>query len=90
VETIWGLGPAALAQTNALWDRYSKRILVIFVIFGMSGRSCPDPTNAAWAWDGANWSQLPDLQVPRRWSAAVAQDDSGKALVLGGSDEPGC
>jgi len=28
--------------------------------------------------------------VPPRWGAAVAQDESGKALVFGGSDEPGC
>ena len=80
-------GPPALADTNALWDRNSQHVIVIF---GMSGTSCPQPMNTAWSWDGAKWSRLPDLQVPPRWGAAVAQDESGKALVFGGSDEPGC
>ncbi|HEX3507966.1 MAG TPA: hypothetical protein VHW94_06210, partial [Candidatus Dormibacteraeota bacterium] len=80
-------GPPALVQANALWDRNSRHVLVTF---GMSGTRCPDPTNAAWAWDGAKWARLPELQVPRRWGAAAAQDVSGKALVFGGSDEPGC
>jgi hypothetical protein len=84
---VGGSGPPALAQTNAVWDRNSRRALVIF---GMSGTTCPNPTNAVWAWDGANWSALPDSQAPRRWGAAVAQDDSGKVVVFGGSDEPGC
>jgi hypothetical protein len=84
---VGGSGPPALAQTNALWDRNSRRLLVMF---GMSGTACPNPTNAVWAFDGANWSRLPDSHVPPRWGGAVAQDGSGKALVFGGSDEQGC
>ncbi|MEA2628109.1 MAG: hypothetical protein QOJ10_569, partial [Chloroflexota bacterium] len=84
---VGGSGPPALAQPSAVWDRNSRRVLVIF---GMSGTACPNPTNAVWAWDGANWSALPNSQVPPRWGTAVAQDDSGNALVFGGSDEPGC
>jgi hypothetical protein len=84
---VAGAGPPALAQAGAVWDRNSRRMLVIF---GMSGTTCPNPTNMVWAWDGANWSALPDSHVPRRWGAAVAQDESGDALLFGGSDEPGC
>ena len=84
---IVGSGPPALAQASGVWDRESRRMLVMF---GMSGTTCPSATNAVWAWDGANWSRLPDSPVPGRWGAAVAQDESGKGLVFGGSDEPGC
>lgn len=78
---VVGSGPPAVAQPNAIWDKSSKRVLVLF---GMSGTACPSPTNSAWTWDGASWSRLPDLTVPPRWGAAVAQDDTGKALVFGG------
>jgi hypothetical protein len=84
---IMGSGPPALTQASAVWDRSSQRVVVMF---GMSGTTCPNPTNTVWAWDGTNWSALADAKMPRRWGAAVAQDDSGNALVFGGSDEPGC
>jgi hypothetical protein len=79
-----GVGPPALALANAIWDAAGKRSIVLL------GMPCPQPSDAAWAWDGKSWSKLSAPGVSARWGAAAAQDTDGKALLFGGSDEPGC
>ena len=51
---------------------------------------CPNPSDAAWAWDGMAWSKVVSPGIPARWGAATAQDKDGKALLFGGSNERGC
>ena len=80
-------GPPHTGQPNAIWQPNPGRFLVVF---GMAGATCPNPTNAMWAWDGTAWSQLANASAPARWGAALAQAPDGSALVFGGSDEPGC
>ena len=79
---VLGLSPTANA--NAIWDQKTKSSVVVF------GITCPQPTNAAWLFDGAAWTQGPRPVIPARWGAAVAEDPQGNVLVFGGSDEPGC
>jgi hypothetical protein len=79
-----GSGPPPLANPNAVWDGKDKRVLV------MLGMACPNPTDAAWAWDGAAWSAAGKPGISARWGAAVAEAPNGTAVLFGGSDEPGC
>jgi len=79
-----GFGPGRLAYANAMWDRAGTRVVVLL------GMRCPDPSNAAWAWDGKAWSQLANTPIPPRWGATVAQGTDGKALLFGGSNAAGC
>jgi Galactose oxidase, central domain len=81
---LTGSGPGRLAYANAIWDRAGTRVVVLF------GMRCPDPSDAAWAWDGRAWSQLANTPIPPRWGATLAQNTDGKALLFGGSNEPGC
>ena len=77
-------GPGHLSFANAIWDAPGKRAIVLL------GMPCPDPSGAAWAWDGKAWSQLANPGIPARWGAALAQAPDGKALLFGGSNEKGC
>jgi hypothetical protein len=79
-----GSGPPALALANAIWDQKGNRWEVLM------GISCPNPSDAAWAWDGTAWSKLARPGIPARWGAAVAQAPDGRALLFGGSDQAGC
>ena len=36
------------------------------MVFGIT---CPEPTNAAWLFDGAAWTQGPRSVIPARWGA---------------------
>ncbi|TMC52135.1 MAG: hypothetical protein E6J20_12960 [Chloroflexi bacterium] len=78
------LGPPAIGNGGAIWDPTSRRVLILF------GMACPNPIASAWAWDGAKWSRLPDVAVPARWGAAMAQDSVGNVVVFGGSNASGC
>jgi len=77
-------GLNATANANAIWNQKTRSSVVVF------GITCPEPTNAAWLFDGAAWTQGPRPVIPARWGAAVAEDPQGNVLVFGGSDEPGC
>ena len=77
-------GPPATANASAIWIQKTKTALVLF------GVTCPNATNAAWAWSGGAWTHAPNSQIPSRWGAAVAQDPDGRVVVFGGSDEAGC
>jgi len=79
-----GSGPGQLAYANAFRDRAGSRDVVLL------GIRCPDPSDAAWAWDGKAWSKVVSPGIPARWGAALAQDKDGKALLFGGSNERGC
>jgi hypothetical protein len=81
---IRAVGPPPTVNGGALWDAASRRVVVLL------GVVCPNPTAAAWAWNGAMWSQLPDVAVPARWGAAIAQNGDGNILLFGGSNEVGC
>jgi len=85
--SLAGAGPQPTAQTNGMWDKKAGRAIVIF---GMSGITCPNPTNEVWTWDGTSWTHLAKAAVPARWGAALAQAPDGAGIVFGGSDEPGC
>lgn len=54
------------------------------------GMHCPNPSDAAWAWDGIKWRPLESPGIPARWAAAVAQAPDGTALLFGGSNQKGC
>jgi hypothetical protein len=79
-----GQGPGALTSANAIWDRTRNRWIVLL------GMSCPNPSDAAWGWDGTAWSKLARPGMAARWGAAVAQAPDGRALLFGGSDQSGC
>jgi len=79
-----GSGPGRLSFANAMWDVAARRAVV------MLGMPCPNPSDAAWAWDGKAWAQLPNPGMSARWGAAMAQAPDGKALLFGGSNEKGC
>jgi hypothetical protein len=79
-----GQGPSALTSANAIWDQKGNRWMLLL------GMSCPNPSDAAWAWDGAAWSKLARPGMSARWGAAVAQAPDGRALLFGGSDQAGC
>lgn len=81
---LTGSGPGRVANANAIWDRAGSRVIVLL------GMRCPDPSAAAWAWDGKAWSQLANTPIPPRWGATLAQNTDGKALLFGGSNEAGC
>src|SRR6266576_6618843 len=74
-------GPPRLASGNAVWNQKTQQLVVLF------GINCPDPTNEAWVWDGASWTQSANVKVPARWGAAAAQESGGNVLLFGGSDE---
>ena len=67
-----------------MWDRGNQRVIVLL------GLSCPNPSSAAWAWDGSAWTSVGPAGIPARWGAALAQDPQGHALLFGGSDQKGC
>ncbi len=77
-------GPGRLAYANAIWDRAGTRVVVLL------GMPCPEPSDAAWAWDGTAWSKLANPGISARWGAALAENKDGKALLFGGSSEAGC
>jgi hypothetical protein len=79
-----GSGPPPLTNSNGMWDSQGKRALV------MLGMPCPNPSDAAWAWDGAAWSAAAKPGMSARWGAALAQAPNGSAVLFGGSDEAGC
>jgi hypothetical protein len=79
-----GSGPPPLANSSGMWDSQGKRPLVLL------GMRCPNPSDAAWAWDGAAWSAATKPGISARWGAAVAQAPNGSAVLFGGSDEAGC
>lgn len=79
-----GSGPPPLANSNGMWDSQGKRALV------MLGMPCPNPSDAAWAWDGAAWAAAAKPGMSARWGAALAQAPNGSAVLFGGSDEAGC
>ena len=79
-----GSGPPSLAFANAIWDSGNKRAVVFL------GMHCPNPSDSAWAWDGAAWSKLAPPGMSARWGAVIAQDVDGKALLFGGDNESGC
>jgi len=79
-----GSGPPTLAFADAFWDSGSKRAEVLL------GMHCPNPSDSAWAWDGAAWSKLAAPGMSARWGAAIAQDAEGNAALFGGDNEPGC
>lgn len=79
-----GSGPPALALANAIWDQKGNRWVVLL------GISCPNPSDAAWGWDGNAWSKLVKPGMSARWGAAVSQAPDGRALLFGGSDQSGC
>jgi hypothetical protein len=81
---VKGSGPPPLANSSGLWDSQGKRPVVLL------GMDCPNPSNAAWAWDGAAWSASTKPGISARWGAAVAQAPNGSAVLFGGSDEAGC
>ncbi len=81
---LHGSGPGRLAYANAIWDGGGKRAVVLL------GMPCPNPSGAAWAWDGKAWAQLANPGIPARWGAALAQAPNEKALLFGGSNEKGC
>ena len=76
-------GRPVAAEGNAIWDRQTKSVVVMF------GIACPEPTTSGSSWDGSKWSSI-QVGVNARWGAAVAQDLEGNVLVFGGSDERGC
>jgi len=75
-------GPGRLAFANAMWD--GKKIVVLL------GMPCPNPSGDAWGWDGKAWLKLASAGISARYGAASAESPDGKALLFGGSDEPGC
>jgi len=75
-------GPGRLAFANAMWD--GKKIVVLL------GMPCPNPSGDAWGWDGKAWLKLASPGISARYGAASAESPDGKALLFGGSDEPGC
>jgi hypothetical protein len=77
-------GPGRLAFANAIWDRAGRRAIVLL------GMPCPDPSDAAWAWDGKAWVKLANPGMSARWGAALGQAVDGNALLFGGSNERGC
>jgi hypothetical protein len=79
-----GTGPGRLAYANAIWDSAGMRVLVLL------GMRCPDPSDAAWAWNGNAWSRLVNPGISARWGAALAENKDGRALLFGGSNEAGC
>jgi hypothetical protein len=81
---LTGQGPPALTSASAIWDQKGKRWTVLL------GMSCPNPSDAAWGWNGTAWSKLASPGMPARWGAAVAQAPDGRALLFGGSDQSGC
>lgn len=79
-----GTGPGKLAFANGLWDKSGGRFVV------MLGMPCPNPSGAAWAWDGKSWTQMAKPGISARWGAVLAQRPDGGALLFGGSNEKGC
>lgn len=77
-------GPGKLAFANAMWDARAERFVVLL------GMTCPNPTAAAWAWDGKTWTELANPGLPARWGASLGQAPNGHALLFGGSNESGC
>src|SRR5439155_20584824 len=75
-------GAGRLAFANAMWD--GKKIVVLL------GMPCPNPSGDAWGWDGKAWLKLASPGISARYGAASAESPDGKALLFGGSDEPGC
>jgi hypothetical protein len=75
-------GPGRLEYANAIWS--GSRFTVLL------GMHCPNPSDAAWSWDGTSWSQDAKPGISARWGAALAQAPDGTALLFGGSNEPGC
>jgi len=65
-----------------MWD--GKKIVVLL------GMPCPNPSGDAWGWDGKAWLKLASPGISARYGAASAESPDGKALLFGGSDEPGC
>ena len=76
-------GQTAL-YSNAIWDPHARSVIV------MLGLDCPNVSDAAWAWDGTQWSRAPRPGITARWGAASAQAPDGHALLFGGSNQPGC
>jgi len=75
-------GPGQLEYANAISS--TSRFTVLL------GMHCPNPSDAAWAWDGTSWSRGAKPGMSARWGAALAQAPDGTALLFGGSNEKGC
>jgi len=75
-------GPGQLEYANAISS--TSRFMVLL------GMQCPNPSDAAWSWDGTSWLRDARPGMSARWGAALAQAPDGQALLFGGSSEKGC
>lgn len=73
--------PARLDATMA-WDATSQRV----ILYG--GYNASGALADTWAWDGTDWTRMPD-GPPKRYGAALGSDlERGGVVLYGGIDNP--